>query len=57
MREDERIDVAEPLTTGWISERTGMTSMRIGPNIGLVSLGCVSLRNTAMRLATVSARD
>ena len=30
--------------------------MRIGPNIGLVSLGCVSLRNTAMRLATVSAR-
>ena len=29
LREDERIDVAEPLDTGWISERTGMTSMRM----------------------------
>ena len=39
-----------------MSERIGVTRMRIGPNIESVSLGCLSLRNTAMRLATVSAR-
>ena len=46
----------KPATTGWMRERTGMTRMRMGPNSVLPSSGCFSLRNTAMRLATVSAR-
>ncbi|CPU67756.1 Uncharacterised protein [Mycobacteroides abscessus] len=45
-----------PSTTGCRSARTGMTSTRTGPDGPTSGSGCARRRNTAMRLATVSAR-
>ena len=56
LREDERIDVAEPLDNGLDQRTHRHDEYADRSEHRIASLGCVSLRNTAMRLATVSAR-